>query len=194
MPSSFGDLDRLVPRLRAGEEAAFTALYERLVDQLATFAHGQLRDKAAAEDVVQEAFLQFVRNAESFDGDGRQVASWLYRAVRNKCIDRSRSAASRYEADVEVLPSDGELEPPASAALMEATFDPVVAAALDSLTEEQRSVLLLREIDGLDYAEIAEVLGTTRRAAYSAASRARSAMRAALSAAENPASEHRSAP
>jgi RNA polymerase sigma-70 factor (ECF subfamily) len=135
-----------------------------------------LRDRAAAEDAVQQAFLELVKAAPELRGDGRSLRAWLYRSVRFTCLDELRRRSRRPEELTGMVP-----EP------LEAPYDPhdlllspEVEAALDALTPEQRSVVLLRHVAGLSGGEVAEVLGSNRPAVYAMAARAEASLRRKL--------------
>ncbi len=181
------DLDALVPALRARDQAAFRALYDQLADKLGGFAFGMLRDRSAAEDAVQQAFLELVKAAPSLRGDGRSVRSWLYRSVRFTCLDEIRRRARHPETLVEELPEISESNDP-----LDAMFDPDLENALASLTPEQRDVMILRHVGGLSGAEIARAMGRNRAAVYALGTRAEASLRRMLTTVESdspPASE-----
>jgi RNA polymerase sigma-70 factor (ECF subfamily) len=131
-----------------------------------------LGHRGAAEDTVQQAFLELVRAAASFRGDGRALRVWLYRSVRFSCLDELRRRHRRPEELTEQLP---ELAQPQGSEL-----DVDLGAALDALTERQRSLIVLHHVVGLTPEEIARVNRVNRRAIYAALSRAERRLRTLL--------------
>ncbi len=171
-------LDGLVDGVRRRSEEDFAALYDLTANGLASYAYGMLRDRLAAEDAVQQAFLELTRAAPALRGDGRSLRAWLYRSVRFTCLDEIRRRGRRPEVITEVVPDVGyhdELDLP----------DPALQAALLTLSERQRSLLMLRHVVGLPAAEVAKVLGTNRSAVYAATARAERRLRQLLEGVES---------
>lgn len=169
-------LDQYADGIRRRSERAFRAVYEATADDLASYAFGMLRDRAAAEDAVQQAYLELVRAAEGLRGRGEAIRVWLFRAVRYTCLDQLRSAARRSEFPSDAVPDRGHLD----ADPFEQQIDPVLATALRTLTERQRSLVVLRHVVGLSGEEIARVMGTNRPAVYAALNRAERRLRRLL--------------
>lgn len=160
------DPDReLVERARAGERAAFDLLVERYQRRLLRLVLRLLRDQAEAEDVVQETFLRAYRALPRFRGDAA-FYTWLYRialnGARNTILRRRQRAApapSQLPAPVR------EIGTPESMLLSKQVMQ-TIDAALEALPLELRTAIVLREIEGLSYEEIAQImecpLGTVR--------------------------------
>ena len=110
-----------------------------------------LRRDGEAEDVAQEAFLKAFRRLPSFSGDGR-FSAWLFRIVVRTCLDRQRSARWRREVPEEA-------PPPRRPSPEDADTRLLVGALLDRLSPPMRAALVLREMEGLEYDEIAQALG-----------------------------------
>ena len=115
-------------------------------------------DRGRAEDVAQEAFVRAFRNLKSFRGESR-FYTWLYHIVVRVCLDRRKLARWRFEAPAESLDVAVEQTPAADERM-------VVEMLLDRLSPPIRAALVLRELEGLEYEEIAQVLeipiGTVR--------------------------------
>ncbi|NOY56237.1 MAG: RNA polymerase sigma factor [Actinobacteria bacterium] len=175
------DLDALVPALRRRDPAAFRRLYEALSGSLGRFAFGMLRDRLAAEDAVQQAFLEFVKAAPDLVGDGRSVRAWLYRSVRFTCLDEIRRRSRRPEQLMDELPEPEtqEVDP------IDVPFGPDLEAAFAALTPHQQTVVLLRHVVGMSGAEVAQVVGSNRVAVYAMIARAEASLRRALSPVES---------
>jgi RNA polymerase sigma-70 factor, ECF subfamily len=148
----------LVARCRSGDEAAFRELLQRYRGRALFLAAHLLSDWNEAEDVVQEAFLRVFRSIRSFRGDAG-FYSWLYRIVVNLCRDRGRRAGARAMVPLDDTRDADEWGDWGATRLH-------IEALLSRLSDELRVTLLLREMVGLSYAEIAEELevpvGTVR--------------------------------
>ena len=159
-----------VERARAGDHAAFRILVERYQRRAHGLALRLLGDPERARDAVQEAFLRAYASLDRFEGRSA-FYTWLYRLLFNHCIDLKRRDRSGGHlewddgiahqvapgADVESTPLRGELAGPARE-LHRAELRLALVRAIESLPEDARRTLLLREVDGLSYVEIAQAL------------------------------------
>jgi len=168
------ELDNLVEGVVAGKNHAFHRVYDLLADRLVGFAIRRLRDRGAAEDAVQQAFLELARTSSAFRGDGTSLRAWLYASVRFRCADEHRRRSRRPEQPTDRLPEAAAPEP------MDRWLSPELTTAMRSLTERQGLMLELRHIDGLSGQEIAELLDMKRPAAYAALDRAEVSLRKAF--------------
>jgi len=146
-------------RLSSQEMARFHECVLPYLDAAHNLARYLLRDPHEAEEAVQEAFLRAIRHFEGFRGiDGR---AWLLSIVRNTCITqlrRRRTGGERLEFDEEIhSPQDEAAEPDAAWTNRLTVLS--VREGLDRLAVEFREVLVLRELEGLSYREIAHVAG-----------------------------------
>lgn len=178
--SEYPDLDELVEGVRRRDNVAFSALHRITADALASFAFSMLRDRRAAEDAVQQAFLELVRAAATIKGDGRSLRAWLFRSVRFTCLDEIRRRERHPESPSDSLPDTPDTDEEDLAAL-----DPELEAALSQLSERQRTLIALRHVVGLSGEEVASVMEMSRPAAYAATSRAEKRLRKLLSAVES---------
>jgi RNA polymerase sigma-70 factor (ECF subfamily) len=141
------------------ERERFTECVLPYLDAAYNLARYLLRDPHEAEEAVQEAFLRAMRHFSGFRGvDGR---GWLLRIVRNTCFTQLRSRRSggeKVEFDEEIHSPQEEASGP-EADLASAITARSVRAGLDQLATEYREVLVLRELEGLSYKEIAHVAG-----------------------------------
>ncbi|GEM_PF-340986 len=167
-------LDHLVSGIRERDDQAFADLYDAMAGPLLAFAGRMLRDRGAAEDAVQQAFLELARASHRFEGDGRSLRSWLYRAVRFGVLDEVRRRRRHPEEPHERMPD----RPFAEA--FDDGMSPQLESALAALSPRQRAIVLLRHVHGFDGAEIAEILGSNRAAVYAAGSRAEATLRRLL--------------
>ncbi len=177
----------LVARCRDGDPAAFArivALHESMVFSLAGRLLGSAEE---ARDVAQEVFLQVYRRLGRFEGRS-SLKTWIYRIVVNQCHNRRRfwhrHGRDREEALDERFASpathrdDWQASPYEQARRRERARK--VQAALLQLTFEQRSVIVLREVEGLSCEEVAVALGIPDGTVKSRLSRAREALRQRL--------------
>jgi RNA polymerase sigma-70 factor, ECF subfamily len=180
-----------VARFRAGDELAFEDLVRRSEGEIYRLAFRLLGNREDALDAAQESYLRAFRALRSFRGEAA-FRTWLTGIAINVCRSRRGSAAAR--AARRSLPLDAR-DPESGTAsvpdIVDARPDPEDAAhgaelrlalerALGTLVPEQREILLLREMQGLDYDELAHALGCAAGTVKSRLSRARAALRAAL--------------
>lgn len=177
-PASSGTDADLVARVRDhADVAAFEELVRRHQDRAYRVALRICRNAADAEDVAQEAMVRAWRGIGGFRGDAR-FSTWLYRIVANLALNRvtrSREAATDDVPDSEA----GVALDPARRAVDGERLG-VALRALDALTPEQRVCVVLREIEGLSYEELAEVLGISVPSVKGRLFRARQDLAAAL--------------
>ncbi|MEN8184726.1 MAG: sigma-70 family RNA polymerase sigma factor [Myxococcota bacterium] len=182
--------EALLERLRAGEEAAFEALVRTHGGPMLAVARRMLRDPEEARDVVQEAFLNAFRSLGKFQG-GSLLSTWLHRIVVNASLMKLRTRRRKPETSIEeLLPKfleDGhQADPPtawrlpADEAAERKELLALVRRRIDELPETYRTVLLLRDVEGLDTAESAALLGIAEGAVKTRLHRARQALRTLL--------------
>jgi RNA polymerase sigma-70 factor (ECF subfamily) len=184
------DETALVARLRAGDDEAFEELVRTYSPRLLRLARRIVGNDDEARDVLQEALLSAFRHLDRFQGDAR-LGTWLHRIVVNTALMKLRSRRRRPEEPIEpLLPaflSDGHFaerfsswNEGADAALSRTETKALVRGLIDRLPESFRTVLLLRDIEGLDTEETARVLETTPNAVKIRLHRARQALRTLL--------------
>lgn len=193
--SEFGSQESLlVQRCAAGDEAACVDLvneHQRMVYQLGLHLLG---DPEEARDLSQEVFLRVFRTIGGFRGNSA-LRTWIYRIVINQARNRQRWWKRRHRSEVisldEHLEQFGDVSAPVEKVTPERVFGQKELAsqiwqALESLPFEQRTAIVLREIDGLSYDEIAFSLGVAVGTVKSRLTRAREALRARLKQAAQP--------
>lgn len=154
-------IEELVARARGGDEAAFARLYARYHDPVFRYLLARIGNRADAEDMTSEVFVEVVRRLRAFRGDAAGFTGWVFTIARHDVYDRAR----RQRRSLVTPMSDPPL--PGTAATATDPSDLVadrldgaaVAAALPELTVDQREVLLLKYAAGLCNAEVAEALG-----------------------------------
>jgi len=178
--------EALIARYAAGDVSAFEVLYERHEQPLWRFLLRLVRDRAAAEELMQEAWFAVAREAPRFRADGR-FAPWLYAIARHRVIDRHRSARPLQSLDV----AEGEGESLLGRIADERSPSPLhqseqmdqgraIVAALGRLPQEQREAFLLQVEGGLSVEEIATATGTSFETAKSRLRYARDKLKALL--------------
>jgi RNA polymerase sigma-70 factor (ECF subfamily) len=165
----------LLESVRSGDDAALRELLTRHAPAVFRFALKMCRNRQDAEDVAQETLLAAVRGAKDVRGTS-SFTTWLYAVARSFCI-KMRRRQKRTEGAVTEAPTDVRArEDDATARELGAALE----AAIDALAPKYREVIVLRDIEGLSAAEVAEVLGTTVEAVKSRLHRARSEIRTSL--------------
>ncbi len=163
---------RWIARARTGDESAYRWLLERYRMRAVRLAAHVLRRDSEAEDVAQEAFIRAFREIRSLRSES--FLPWLYRIVVRLCLDRKRLA--RWDAEQQ---QDAFAEPRMPGSFADGVSERVVVETLlDQLTPPMRAVLVLRELDCLEYHEIAGVLGIPIGTVRSRLNAARSQFRA----------------
>ncbi len=173
-----------------GDEKAFERLVTRYEGKLYRLAYRMLGQRENAMDAVQEAFLRIYRSIKTFRGDAA-FKGWAYAITLNVCRTMRSSAGALKERKTRSLsfnPADdmgAPMDPPAygpdpEESAMGREFGLAVKRTLAALPSKHREILVLREIEGLDYEEMAAALKCARGTVKSRLARARSAFRRAL--------------
>ena len=166
----------LMLALRDGELAAFDALFRRHYEPVRALCAHITATPSVGDDLAQETFLRVLRHRATFRGDAR-FTTWLYRISRNLCLEHiARQARDRRIAERWTVESTSSLKPDQSDQTEQ------LAAALLTLSPEQREVLVLCRYHDLPFAEVGEILGCTAGAARVRAHRALTALREAYAA------------
>ncbi len=178
-----------VERARSGDHEAYRVLVERYQGRAYRLAARILGDADLARDAVQDGFLKAYRSLDRFEGRSG-FYTWLYRLIFNLCIDMNRrDKSSRHvEWDDDVARDITHGVPGATpqpigqpaGELERGELREALAKAIEALPEEAKRTLLLREVDGLSYAEIAESLGIPKGTVMSRLHHARRKVRALL--------------
>ena len=176
---------QLLARFRDGDESGFEELVRRYEAVLRKVAFVLVKDHALAEDIIQDTFLKAYRKAPSLRHGG-SFRSWLFRIAINQARDELRRIKNKREVHVmnwetlDVPPAEGhQASPEAFAANGELARH--LARALSEMRAEHQLPLVLREIEGLSYNEIATVLDWPLGTVQARVHRARLGLRARLS-------------
>jgi RNA polymerase sigma-70 factor (ECF subfamily) len=176
----------LVERAGRGDSIAFSELVNRHYPRAVRVAIGMVRNKADAEDIAQEAFARVHRKLPTFNGNSA-FYTWLYRIVVNLSIDALRRRKRQRLADGEEevdharpgpWPTFDRRDPRLNAERRELSAG--LQRALDGLPEIHRAVLILRELEGMSYQEIADAVGIKKGTVMSRLFHARRAMQQEL--------------
>jgi RNA polymerase sigma-70 factor (ECF subfamily) len=148
---------RLIQRFLAGEEAAFERLVERYYQRIDRLAQQVVRQPMAAEDIAQEVFLRAYRALPRFRGEA-SLYSWLYRITINLSLNYLRRQAHQIS-----MPQDSEAASPAvaddpSVVIEGQERERLIRKAIDTLPAHYRIAIILRDLEGLSYQEIADIL------------------------------------
>jgi RNA polymerase sigma-70 factor, ECF subfamily len=173
----------LVERAQAGDLAAFNDLVSLYQDQLFGLVARMVPDPDQASDVVQEAFFSAYRNLASFRGGS--VRSWLSRIAVNAAMDLQRNRRRRpvqpypeLEDDTWQPPAGAESDPEGQTVAAERVR--VLRTALAGIGDDQRAAIVLFDVEGFDYAEIADMTGVSLGTVKSRIHRGRLALRRSL--------------
>ncbi len=176
-----GDV-RLMLAFSRGDTSAFDALFLRWAGPLLRYLDRMVRDRATAEELVQEVFIRVYGARDRYRPDAR-FSTWLYRIATNLALNelrrpRRRDPHTSLDADgAPLLPSE---EPGAEAVVDARRAGAAVLHELEALPERQRAALCLAAVEGLSYSEIAEALDTSEKAVKALVHRARATLAARL--------------
>jgi RNA polymerase sigma-70 factor (ECF subfamily) len=157
----------MVEAIRRGDATAYRGLVEKYQTRVYHLIFGMVRNPEDAKDLTQDTFVKAYRSLHTFREDS-QFYTWLYRIAMNQAIDfcrrRKHAALPGVEDDISIrMPDDARMDGqvvdgPRKAVERQQIYQAILGA-LDTLPEDQKQVILLRELEGLSYKEIAETLG-----------------------------------
>jgi RNA polymerase sigma factor (sigma-70 family) len=180
------DVEReLILKCRAGDARFYEPIVRAYEPQGLRMAVGMLGNIEDARDVLQEAFVKAYQSLGRFDMN-RAFAPWFFQILRNQCRDALRSRQARFQTEV-VDSGSGLLDPRADIQRHRRSMERLDARrtlwrALEGLSVEQREILVLKELEGFRYAEIAAILDIPEGTVASRLYAARLALRRALEA------------
>ncbi len=175
------DPKELIILAKKGDKEAFGKLYSAYFVPVYRYIYVRVGEKAASEDLTQEAFLKVYNSLDRFEDIGKEPLSYFFTVARNLCIDYFRkkkevSLETRAEQGWEVEDSSDD---PEEQVMREETGQ-VVRKAILQLNDSQREAVLLRFVNDFSYAEIAQILGKREVAIRQAVSRALKALKKIL--------------
>jgi RNA polymerase sigma-70 factor, ECF subfamily len=147
----------LLARLRCGDAAALTELFHTFGARIYNTCRRIVGSDADAEDATQEVFLRVLTQAAKFDGRSR-FSTWLFRLAVNHTINLSRKNRRRAGCDLDQVELPTDTQPTPLESVLQREERRHLDEALQSLPADQRAILILREIEGLTYAEIGDIL------------------------------------
>ncbi|MCA1830659.1 MAG: RNA polymerase sigma factor [Actinobacteria bacterium] len=155
------EIPELVQRAKDGDRQAFAALYRTYLPTVYKFLYYRLNsNKAMAEDMTAEVFLRALRKIGDFNWTGADFGSWLLRIARNLVLDNAKSSRARLETVTDEMPEDAAGEARSTeAAVMENVENESVYKAIKQLSPDQRDVITMRFIQGMDVSQVAEAMG-----------------------------------
>lgn len=179
----------LLEKAKAGDVAAFEELVGSYQKKMYNLAYRIVGNPEDAADMVQEALIRIFRSIAKFK-EQSSFSTWIYRITTNVCLDelRRRKNKKEFSLDQEIHGEDGDMKrqiksddiSPDSAAEQEELRE-IVNSAINSLPEDQKVVISLRDIQGLTYSEISQVLDCPEGTVKSRINRARNALKNVLS-------------
>ena len=169
----------LIRQFKAGDPSTFDPIVQTYQDRIYNLCYYLLGNPQDAEDAAQEVFIKAFRNLKDFRPEA-SLYTWLYRIGVNTCLDhkrKSRPDALKDESLAEGLASN---EPSPEQSYQSKEIGQAINSALNQLSKNSRAVIVLKEIEGLPYEDIAEVLNTSVGTVKSRISRAREELRRLL--------------
>ena len=157
----------LLAAVKAGDATAYQGLVEKYQNRVYHLVYGMVRNKEDASDITQDAFVKAYRKIESFRLES-SFYTWLYRIAMNLAIDflrkKKRRVTSEFDETVAARESDGSISSSHSVASPSKALErkqlyKQIMDALDELPADQKQVILLREVEGLSYKEISDIMG-----------------------------------
>jgi len=157
-----------VKRAQEGDAEAFRHLVERYQRRVYCLAYGIVRNRDDAWDLAQEAFVKAFRNLNRFKGNSG-FYTWLYRIAYNLCIDKMRARSRRSFVEIDsnrmlqaAVAKEAPLDSHPAVNMERQELAKVIENALNQLSEKHRAIIVLREIEGMSYEEMSEVLKVSK--------------------------------
>ncbi len=151
----------LIARSQQGDQEAFREIFEQYKEKVYRIAYGVVRHREDALDIVQEVFIKLFHSIGKFKGESR-FYTYLYRMAMNTAIDYTRKMKKPPTLSIDeeggFRPVDNEERRPDRVAIVK-ELEEKVKLAMDKLSADQKAALILREVEGLSYQEMAEAMG-----------------------------------
>lgn len=180
--------DFLIKKAKKGDSAAFSALMEQHFAMIYNLALRMSGNPDDASDLTQEVMIKLFKNIGAFEGKSK-FSTWVYRVASNTCLDELRKIKRKktVSLDTEYETEDGSVgyeaedtAPTPDVSAERSELKTIVAKAVSRLGEEYRTAVILRDINGLSYTEIAEVIGCSVGTVKSRISRGRANLKEIL--------------
>lgn len=172
----------LVRRFKDGDRSAYNEIVRRYQHRVFTQCLRWMGDERIAEEVAQDVFLALFRALRDFRGDS-QLSTWIYRVVVNHCKNRRLYRKRRAEDRHEPLEGDSRDDgperqiaadqPDTDFRMHRGEAEQLVREGLEKLDDEQRAIIVMRDVEDMAYEEIADILGVPRGTVKSKLHRAR---------------------
>ncbi len=188
VPMPDGYEERLVERLKRRDEAAFSELMRLYQTKIFRLVFRMVGDRAEAEDLAQDVFLTVFKSIDGFRGDSK-LSTWMYRVAANHCKNRIKYLGRRARSGKQEFDEIADRDAVESASMstsaqvhrpdemLQATqTESAIQKALNALPEDQRELVILRDIENLTYEEIQGVTGLPEGTVKSRLHRARVAL------------------
>jgi RNA polymerase sigma-70 factor (ECF subfamily) len=156
----------LLRAVKGGDATAFRGLVEKYQGRVYAMTYGMVRNREDARDITQDAFVKAYNNLESFRLES-SFYTWLYRIAMNLAIDfirkRTRQGTTSYEESIATRDEDGVIsevhheDDPRKLLERKRLYEKIMEA-MEKLPADQREAILLRELEGLSYKEIADIM------------------------------------
>lgn len=151
----------LIKQVQKGDTDAFSRLVEKWHGKIYRFAFRFFADESEAHDITQKTFIKTYQNVGKLKNP-EKFSSWIYRIANNLCLDELKRAGRRKSTSLEAyIEQSGALEaehPAPDAELQNSELGTIIQKALLTLPDEQRTVIILKEYEGLKFSEIADIL------------------------------------
>jgi len=155
------DEQLLIKQVQNGDSAAFNLLVEKWHSRIYRFAYRFFADADEASEITQKTFIKTYQNVASLDDPGK-FSPWIYRIANNLCLDELKRAGRRKSTSLESwLEQTGGTESDVATPderLQQKELGSIIQKALLTIPDEQRTVIILKEYEGLKFREIAEIL------------------------------------
>lgn len=188
MAERYNDEQILLANAQAGDVSAFNALVLRYQDYLFTVAYRIMGDSESAADVAQDAFMTAYQKLDTFRGGN--FKAWLARIASNACYDELRRQKRRPQDYLEDMGGEDSADEPPIASdtpnpeqeMLRSDLNQAIQQCIQSLGDDQRLVLVMSDVEGFNYQEIADQINSNLGTVKSRLSRARLAIRRCLQA------------
>ncbi len=179
----------LIKRAQNGDVAAFESLIEEYQKRIFSIAYRMVSNPEDAADLTQEVIVKIFKNLDKFQGNAK-FSTWVYRIATNTCLDelKKNKRYTTYSLDKEIETEEGSLMgelpdkgPTPEQAAEKKAIQTAVREAIGKLPTDHKKVMILRDLQGLSYEEIADVVGCSVGTVKSRISRARENLKKILS-------------